>query len=200
MEIIQYPNYILKFIIIGSSQVGKTSLIRRFTDNIYEDTLRTTIGVDFKFKCINMLDNKTARIQIWDTAGQERFKSITNKYYNDVHGTIICFDISNYDSFACVKDWLYEINKYCRLDTKKILVGTKSDLVRAVSKEVIHEFCAENELSYIETSSKNNENCENPFIELANDVITSKYSLNIDKHINLNEVKNKERFCYKCCD
>ena len=94
MEIIQYPNYILKFIIIGSSQVGKTSLIRRFTDNIYEDTLRTTIGVDFKFKCINMLDNKTARIQIWDTAGQERFKSITNKYYNDVHGTIICFDIS----------------------------------------------------------------------------------------------------------
>ena len=64
----------------GNSTVGKSSLMVRFTDNTFFDTFITTIGVDFKFKIMEV-NNKIVKLQIWDTAGQERFRTIVNTYY-----------------------------------------------------------------------------------------------------------------------
>ena len=60
---------LVKVIIIGDSGVGKTVLMKRFCEGIYQDSYTATIGVDFKIKMID-IDNSKVKLQIWDTAGQ----------------------------------------------------------------------------------------------------------------------------------
>jgi Ras-related protein Rab-1A len=67
-------------VIIGNSGVGKSSLLLRFCDDSFREMYLTTIGVDFKFKSVN-LNGIGIKLQIWDTAGQERFRTITSSYY-----------------------------------------------------------------------------------------------------------------------
>ena len=69
-------DYLLKLIIIGDSEVGKTCLLLRFSEENFQNSHITTIGIDFKIRTIN-LDGKNVKVQIWDTAGQERFRTIT---------------------------------------------------------------------------------------------------------------------------
>ena len=69
-------NYLLKFIVIGDSSVGKSNILLRYTQNEFNQEYQSTIGVEFGAKNIK-INNKIYRIQIWDTAGQENFRSIT---------------------------------------------------------------------------------------------------------------------------
>lgn len=57
-----------KIVLIGESNTGKTSMLMRFADNIFNDNYLCTIGVDFKIKTLKV-DNKIIKLQIWDTAG-----------------------------------------------------------------------------------------------------------------------------------
>ena len=61
-------DYLFKLVIIGNSGVGKSSLLLRFADDSFSDSYLTTIGVDFRFRTIN-IDGKNVKLQIWDTAG-----------------------------------------------------------------------------------------------------------------------------------
>jgi Ras-related protein Rab-1A len=73
-------DHLFKLVIVGSSSVGKSCLLLRFADDQFNENYMTTIGVDFRFKTLN-IDQKSIKLQIWDTAGQERFRTITNTYY-----------------------------------------------------------------------------------------------------------------------
>ncbi|TMS09856.1 Ras-related protein Rab-12 [Larimichthys crocea] len=79
----------LQIIIIGSRGVGKTSIMERFTDDTFCEACKSTVGVDFKIKTVE-LRGKKIRLQIWDTAGQERFNSITSAYYRSAKGSCSC--------------------------------------------------------------------------------------------------------------
>uniref|UniRef100_A0A6B2LX74 Uncharacterized protein n=1 Tax=Arcella intermedia TaxID=1963864 RepID=A0A6B2LX74_9EUKA len=57
---------------IGDSGVGKSSLILKFTDNLFDENMGNTIGIDFKMKDM-VIKNKRVKLQIWDTVGQERY-------------------------------------------------------------------------------------------------------------------------------
>ena len=69
-------DYLLKLIVIGDSSVGKTSILQRFSDNLFPESHMPTIGIDFKVKALQIAD-KHVKLQVWDTAGQERFRTIT---------------------------------------------------------------------------------------------------------------------------
>ena len=77
-------------------------------ENTFSMNLMYSIGVDFKFKSIE-IDNTRIKLQIWDTAGQERFRTITISYYKDAHAIIIVFDITNKYSFEHIKNWMADI-------------------------------------------------------------------------------------------
>jgi Ras-related protein Rab-1A len=87
-------DYLFKIQLVGNSAVGKSCLLVRFADNIFNESFLPTIGVDFKIRTFE-LNGKKVKLQIWDTAGQERFKTITASYYKGAHGIILVYDITD---------------------------------------------------------------------------------------------------------
>ena len=68
-------DYLFKVVLIGDSGVGKSNLLSRFTRNEFSLESKSTIGVEFATRSLNV-DGKVIKAQIWDTAGQERFASL----------------------------------------------------------------------------------------------------------------------------
>ena len=88
---------------IGDTSVGKSCLLTRFADDQFTDNYVTTIGVDFRFKTMIVMD-KIVKVQVWDTAGQERYRSITNAYYRGAEGILVVFDLTNKESFNNIQN------------------------------------------------------------------------------------------------
>lgn len=120
-------DYLLKYLIIGNSGVGKSCLLLRYSDGEYSDKHIITIGVDFKIKSLSV-DGYKVKTNIWDTAGQERFKNITVSYYKGASGVMLVYDITDIESFNKLGDWLIEVEKNAPNNVYKILVGNKADL------------------------------------------------------------------------
>lgn len=66
--------YQFRIILLGDSTVGKSSLLKRFTDGIYSDVADPTVGVDFYARSLDIEPGVKIKLQLWDTAGQERFR------------------------------------------------------------------------------------------------------------------------------
>ena len=157
--------YMFRINLFGNICVGKTSLLTRYTDNHFEENyLPNTVGVDFKVITLKYKDI-VSKVHIWDTAGNERFKSITINYCRTSHGFIYVYDITNEESFDNLNMWIKFSNDACNTNAINFLVGNKSDLEekRKISKEKAENFAKENDLIYLETSAKNNDNVSKLF-------------------------------------
>lgn len=167
-------DYLFKLLLIGDSGVGKSSLLLRFSDDTYETTFNSTIGVDFKIKTVD-LNDKVVKLQIWDTAGQERFRTITSSYYRGAHGIIIVYDVTDTESFENVKKWLTEIDKNAHRDVQKMLVGNKCDLAskKAVDYGSAKELADDVNMSFLEASAKNSSNVEAAFMAMVSAIKTA---------------------------
>lgn len=161
-------DFLFKLLLIGDSGVGKSCLLLRFADDSYSESYISTIGVDFKIRTVE-LEGKTVKLQIWDTAGQERFRTITSSYYRGAHGIIVVYDTTDQDTFANVKQWLQEIDRYATEGVNKLLVGNKSDLTnkKVVEYNVAKEFADQLGLPILETSAKSSTNVEQAFLTMA---------------------------------
>jgi len=128
------------------------------------------------------VDTKRCKLQVWDTAGQDRFKCVVSSFYRGANGVMICFDITDLESFRNVDNWLDEAKRYCPEGTPIFLVGTKSDLQskRMISYSTIKTYVENQKLTYIETSSKTNENIENCFIEFTRQLVAHTNQMELD--------------------
>ena len=164
-------DYLFKILVIGDSGVGKSCLLLRFSDDKFNESYISTIGVDFRIKTVNFEDS-TAKLQIWDTAGQERFRTITSSYYRGAHGIIVVYDITDEKSFKSVEMWLGEISKYANEGVAKMIVANKSDMEesRAVSVEKGSELAKKLQVPFIETSAKASINVEKAFLLMAEEI------------------------------
>ncbi|KAJ8589170.1 GTPase [Rhizopogon salebrosus TDB-379] len=164
-------DFLFKVVLIGDSGVGKSNLLSRFTRNEFNLESKSTIGVEFATRSINV-DSKTVKAQIWDTAGQERYRAITSAYYRGAVGALLVYDIAKHATYVNVMRWLKELRDHADSNIVIMLVGNKSDLkhLRAVPTEEAKSFAAENELSFIETSALDASNVESAFQTILTDI------------------------------
>ena len=152
-----------KILILGESEVGKTSLLLKYVDHVFPEQHIATIGVEYKDKFI-IRDNYDIRLQIWDTAGQERFHSIAKNIYRNTNGVLYVYDITKRESFANIKGWIKDLQNV-DVDIKGIILGNKSDLEenRVIQKEELADFSKKYKMPYLETSAKDNINVNEAF-------------------------------------
>ncbi|XP_053821795.1 ras-related protein Rab-8A isoform X2 [Vidua chalybeata] len=164
-------DYLFKLLLIGDSGVGKTCALFRFSEDAFNATFISTIGIDFKIRTIE-LDGKRIKLQIWDTAGQERFRTITTAYYRGAMGIMLVYDITNEKSFENIRNWVRNIEEHASPDVEKMILGNKCDAndKRQVSREQGEKLAASFGIKFMETSAKANINIENAFFTLARDI------------------------------
>jgi len=164
-------DYLFKLLLIGDSGVGKTCVLFRFSEDAFNATFISTIGIDFKIRTID-LDGKKIKLQIWDTAGQERFRTITTAYYRGAMGIMLVYDITNEKSFDNIKNWIRNIEEHAAQDVEKMILGNKCDMNdrREVTRERGEELAIEYGIKFMETSAKASINVEEAFYTLARDI------------------------------
>ena len=167
-----------KILILGESQVGKTSLLLRYTDDIFRENMLPTFGLDVRYKYVQK-DNIYIRLDLWDTAGQEKFRSITPNYYKGSHGILLVYDITNESSFFRLKNWMEDINDKSKSKIKVVIVGNKLDLEekREITKKSLKSFADEYEVPYFETSALTGKGVEESFDKLI-EILLKKNEIN----------------------
>ncbi|CAI4914107.1 AVN_HP_G0049280.mRNA.1.CDS.1 [Saccharomyces cerevisiae] len=160
-------DYLFKIVLIGDSGVGKSNLLSRFTTDEFNIESKSTIGVEFATRTIEV-ENKKIKAQIWDTAGQERYRAITSAYYRGAVGALIVYDISKSSSYENCNHWLTELRENADDNVAVGLIGNKSDLahLRAVPTDEAKNFAMENQMLFTETSALNSDNVDKAFREL----------------------------------
>ncbi|VDN09322.1 unnamed protein product [Dibothriocephalus latus] len=160
-------DFLFKIVLIGDSGVGKSNLLSRFTRNEFNLESKTTIGVEFATRSINV-DGKIIKAQIWDTAGQERYRAITSAYYRGAVGALLVYDISRYQTYENVEAWLRELRDHADSNIVTMLVGNKCDLrhLRTVPTNEAKAFAESHNLNFIETSALDSTNVEDTYTTL----------------------------------
>jgi small GTP-binding protein len=168
--------YKFKFIIVGDSSVGKTSIVRRFVENKFSLDYRATLGLNVLSHSIKFYGNEVS-LSLWDVGAQEYFKRYRKTYYMGAQAAFIVFDVCKRDSFVNVKVWYKELEDFLdKINLPIVIVGNKIDLAdqRSVayqegielSEELKKEYI-EGHFSYIETSALTGENVEDAFSLIA---------------------------------
>ena len=153
-----------KFIVIGSSGVGKTSILKRLIDDQFSPDNVSTIGVEYMSTVVE-IDGQAVKLQIWDTAGQEKFRSIAKSYFRHAVGVVLVYDITDRKSFDDLSLWLNDVHSLCDPNASIIMIGNKLDISsqRAVSTSEAQSFATNHQLSYIETSARGGDNVVEAF-------------------------------------
>ncbi|ORZ01347.1 ras family-domain-containing protein [Syncephalastrum racemosum] len=158
-------DYLLKLVLIGDSGVGKSNLLSRFTTNEFNLESKSTIGVEFATKNIQ-IEQDTIKAQIWDTSGQERYRAITGAYYRGAVGALLVYDITRQQSFQNVQHWLKELRDHANQDIVIMLIGNKVDLSetsRAVSTDEGGALAEQEGFLFFETSALDSTNVDTAF-------------------------------------
>ena len=120
-------DYTFKILLIGDSNVGKSSLILKSVKNKFIEEFKSTIGFEF-FYLRYKINNKNIQLQLWDTCGQERYHSLIKNIYKNSVLTIMVYSICDNNSFDNLEFWLKEIKIYSQPNIPVFLIGNKKDI------------------------------------------------------------------------
>eukprot|EP00126_Sphaerothecum_destruens_P007335 Sdes_comp19803_c0_seq2m11923 len=181
----------LKVVLLGKEGSGKTSLVERFLHHRFVSVHQATVGAAFGAKSVEVTNSRgqltSITLGVWDTAGSERYEAMSRIYYRGAGAAIICYDITDKESFQRCKFWVTELvgnEENCAI----YICGTKRDLVekdrqnRAVDYHEAQEWSEKIHGHFYETSSKDAFNTEELFTDIAKNYLWSPhYEANMKK-------------------
>lgn len=171
-------DHVFKILLIGDAGVGKSSILLRFTEDIFNEALQSTIGVDFKVKVMEVAEptgkTKRVKVTIWDTAGQERFRTLTSSYYRGAQGIILVYDVARKETFDSLNTWLEEVEQFSMGGGKevvKLLVGNKVDQERTVARNDALDWAKNRGMLFMEASARTKEGISQVFTEVVQKIL-----------------------------
>ena len=189
-----------KVVMLGSTTVGKSSIVTKLTRGTFSEATASTIGAAFLSKTINIGDQEV-KMQIWDTGGSERYRAMAPMYFQNAQAAIIVYDITSSSSFSDVDVWLKELREKGPQDIIIGLAGNKCDLQdqRTVKTEEASRYAHKNQLNvFKETSALNGTNINEIFSEIAKIIATGDNTRAIEE-VTVSGLKPVVQQKKKCC-
>ena len=152
----------VKVTLLGSSGVGKTCIIKRYTEDSFDENSQTTSGASYSQKPL-MIDNKPIQLDLWDTAGQEKYRSLGRHFYKDAYIVCLVYDITSLQSFEDLKTkWYNDLKTYGEKYNVLAVVGSKSDNYEKeeVKEEEARKYAKSIGATYMLTSAKTGDNID----------------------------------------
>uniref|UniRef100_A0AAZ3PY34 small monomeric GTPase n=1 Tax=Oncorhynchus tshawytscha TaxID=74940 RepID=A0AAZ3PY34_ONCTS len=164
-------DYLLKFLLVGDSDVGKGEILDSLQDGSAESPYPYSSGIDYKTTTI-LLDGRRVKLELWDTSGQGRFCTIFRSYSRGAQGILLVYDITNGWSFDGIDRWIREIDEHAP-GVPRILVGNRLHLAfkRQVPTEQARAYAEKNGMTFFEVSPLCNFNVIESFTELSRIVL-----------------------------
>ena len=184
-------------ITLGDSGVGKTSIIKRFCENKFDDNNQSTIGINFSKKEMTFDKKDKIILKLLDTCGQEKYRSLAKTYYRNAHAALFVFSMNDKESFDKINVWMESFNNSNKgEDIPKYLVGTKNDLKVNIDQTLINEFSKKNNIPFISTSAKENKFINELFEEIGKNLYLNFVKKGVRKQ---KSIKISYRKKHKCC-
>jgi len=164
----------LKLVVVGDGACGKTSLVTKYTQNQFDKEYDQTIGLDFFLKRIKLPGKENVTLQIWDIGGQTLGGKMLDKYIYGADGVLFVYDMTNYQSFEDIDDWLMYVKKFSlKKKAKFALVANKGDLehMRSVSKMTHELYASKHLMSSHVVSAKTGDSVSISFKKLAAEIL-----------------------------
>lgn len=166
----------MKVVVLGSANVGKTSIINRYCNGIFIDDTLNTIGAGFFTHTVN-IDDYEVTLMLWDTAGEERFRSVAPSLLRGTNGLVLVFDLTSPESFSNIDIYMEMFLDTCEVDMAHelpiLLLGNKMDLnSQNVSDDNIQNWLTSNKVThYFEVSAKTGLNINEAFMEFLQAIV-----------------------------
>ena len=159
-----------KLILTGDYSVGKTSLIKRFVENIFQESYISTIGVEISKKTLELGETTNVNFIIWDIAGQRaQMAPYRTRFYSGANSALIVIDRTRKDNLQSIEYWYNDIKKSISANIPIVIVGNKSDLDDKIiiSESEIKEISEKYGFHYILTSARTGDNVNDAFLYIA---------------------------------
>ena len=201
----------IKVTLIGDTGVGKTCIIKRYTENEYDPQVKSTIGASYSQKILEIND-KTIALDVWDTAGQEQYRALGRHFYKNAYIVCLVYDITNLKSFDSLKDWYEDLKTHGEKCRVIAIVGNKSDCYEneEVKEEDARKYAKEINASFFLVSAKTADNIELLFTSLTKEFLGPEFSKKLKeekdekgvgetKKIKASKDNNNKNKKKKCC-
>lgn len=161
-----------KILLLGDGAVGKTSLVHRFVEGVFNERYKATIGVDIFSKVVKTPTGEV-ELQLWDLSGQAHFSAVRSKFYNKADGALLVFDLTNKKTFENLDSWLTETKNGVGSDIPMFILGNKMDLSDLISiqDQEVANYAKKHNWQWVKSSAKTGENVENAFVSIASVVM-----------------------------
>ena len=176
--------FILKLIVLGDAAVGKTSLIKQYIDQSFQEDYKPTLGVNILTKDIFFEEfNLSTRLILWDLAAQDKYALSRALFFQGCSGALFVFDLTRPSTLSNITTiWHDDFLKFSNNSkgNNYLLIGNKSDLEdsRMISEEQGKELSKQlDSIDYIETSAKYGANVEDVFKKLVFYILRKKQKL-----------------------
>jgi len=163
-------SHMFKLVALGNGAVGKTSCIKRYTEDSFNERYIATIGTTFALKTVNTVlptgSTVTARIVLWDLAGQPTYNELRRRYMAGATMAIIVYDVTRPQTFLDIGEWFTKFITVCPNAVVAVVANKIDREDRLVPPEAGKMVTKWLDVLHYETSAKTGENVNTLFTDL----------------------------------